>query len=275
MRADATHAFGYEIHTVEAVRVVREQENGESGVTEFSPLYGVRHGNQPPGQGNYWLTRRDETLAELSPGHETKIVLVDTSLNVSSRSNMILSTELTCTNRDLPLLLRYGNHRGDLTADSVPPELPVRMLRKPTASHRFDAGTSSHWRLIEHLSLNFSSLTDVGLPDFQKTLLLYDVAGSATVQREIAGIVGLEHGTVQAWIDTFPVPSLMPGIGIRMTIDEQAFVGSSLFIFSQIMERYFALNGQLNCFTQLEIVSKQSGKEIFKCQPRCVEKTKT
>ena len=60
-----------------------------------------------------------------------------------------------------------------------------------------------------------------------------------------------------------------------MTIDEQAFVGSSLYIFAMVMERYFALNGQLNCFTQLEIVSQQSGEEILKCQPRCVEKTRT
>lgn len=274
LRADASHCSGYEIHTVKSVRLVREQENGDSGITEFSPLYGIRHGERTVGKGNYWLTRRDETMAELSPGHEISITLVDSAFDVSGRANVTLSTELTCTNRNLPSLLRYGHPAGDLTSDSVPPEIPVRLLRKPTASQRFDAGAGAHWRLVSHLALNYSTLTDVGIPDFHKMLLLYDVADSATIQRQISGIVGLQHGTVRAWVDTLPVPSLMPGIGIRMTIDEQAFVGSSLFVFAQVMERYFALHGQLNCFTQLEIISLQSGQEIFTCQPRCVEKTR-
>jgi type VI secretion system protein ImpG len=65
----------------------------------------------------------------------------------------------------------------------------------------------------------------------------------------------------------------MPGIAIRMTIDEQAFVGSSLYVFAQVMDRYFAMNSQLNCFTQLEMVSEQTGQEILKCPPRTAEKT--
>ena len=215
LRADSTHPSAYEIHTVNAVRLVREREDGNNGVTEFSPLYGVRHGAHAAGtKANYWLTRRDETLAALSAGHETRIALVDAEFDVSSCANLTLSTELTCTNRDLPSSLRYGHPAGDLSADCVPPELPVRMLRKPTPSHRFDAGIGSHWRLIAHLSLNYSSLTHAGVPDFQKMLLLYDVSRSATIQRQIAGIVGLEHGTVRAWIDTLPVPSLMPGTEI-------------------------------------------------------------
>jgi type VI secretion system protein ImpG len=71
-----------------------------------------------------------------------------------------------------------------------------------------------------------------------------------------------------------PASTLMPGIGIRMTVDQQAFVGSSLYVFAQVMDRYFAMNSQLNCFTQLTLVSEQTGQEILTCPPRTAERTK-
>jgi type VI secretion system protein ImpG len=103
-------------------------------------------------------------------------------------------------------------------------------------------------------------------------LALYDLPRSPTARRQIAGIVKLEHGSVRAWLRTRPVSSLMPGVGIRMTLDEEAFTGSSLYVFAQVMDRYFALNSQLNCFTRLEIVSNQTGEEILACAPRTAEK---
>lgn len=269
--ADATNAPAYEIHSVNSVRLIRESAGGNA-VTEFTPLYGARHGDPVANKGNYWLTRRDAAIASISPGHEVRIALVDADFNPSNNGTATLSTELTCTNRDLPCSLRYGHAAGDLTTDAVPTSLPIRLLRKPTPPYRFDSIEGVHWRLISHLALNHSSLTTAGLADFQKMLTLYDLPRSAISQRQINGIVGLESGTVRAWMRTIPVSSLMPGIGIRMTVDEQAFVGSGLYVFAQVMDRYFALNSQLNCFTQLEVVSAQTGEEILKCQPRSAER---
>lgn len=269
--ADATNAPAFEIHSVNAVRLIRESTGGNA-VTEFTPLYGVRHGDPVANKGNYWLTRRDEAIASISPGHEVRIALVDADFKPSNTGTATLSTELTCTNRDLPCSLRYGHPAGDLTADAVPTSLPIRLLRKPSPPYRFESSEGAHWRLVSHLALNYASLTNAGLPDLQKMLTLYDLQRSAISQRQIKGIVGLESGTVRAWVRTIPVSSLMPGIGIRMTVEEQAFVGSGLYVFAQVMDRYFALNSQLNCFTQLEIVSAQTGEEILKCQPRSAEK---
>jgi type VI secretion system protein ImpG len=107
-----------------------------------------------------------------------------------------------------------------------------------------------------------------GLADFQKMLALYDLPRSPVAQRQIAGIVGLEHGTVRTWVGAAPVASLMPGIGIRLTVDEEAFAGTGLYPFVQVLDQYFALNGHLNCFTRLEVVSQQTGREIIACSPR-------
>jgi type VI secretion system protein ImpG len=270
LAADAAHAAAFEIHSIDKVCVVREAR-GHTSVTEFGPLYAVRHADGAA-PGHFWVARRDEALARVSPGHELTLALVDPDFTPIEAASATISTELTCSNRDLPLQLRIGQPAGDLLAESPGGAAPFSLLRKPTPSWRFAGGDGAHWRLISHLALNYAGLTTADLPDLQKMLALYDLPHSAVARRQIAGIVGLEHGTVRAWLRTRPVSSLMPGVGIRMTVDEDAFAGSSLYVFAQVMDRYFALNSQLNCFTRLEIVSHQTGEEMFACAPRSAEK---
>jgi len=273
LAADAAHAASYEIHSIDRVRLVRDARAGSAagaGVTDFTPLYAVGHNTPAAGANHYWVARRDPALAQLSPGHEVRLALVDADFRPSEAAGATVSTELTCTNRDLPSRLRPGQPEGDLVAESGAGGLPWRLLRKPTPSRRLDA-KGAHWRLVSHLALNYAGLTDAGLPDLQKMLGLYDLAGSSGARRQIGGIVGLAHGSVRAWIRTRPVSTLMPGVAIRMTLDEEAFAGASLYVFAAVMDRYFALNSQLNCFTRLELVSSLSGQEILACPPRSAE----
>jgi type VI secretion system protein ImpG len=275
--ADGSHAADYEIYSVDAVRLVREGPSAGSGgpgsVTRFAPLYaanGADDAAAQPGEASthYWITRRDHAVAAVSPGHEMRIALIDADFRTTQTSGATLSTMLTCTNRDLPSQLRYGDPQGDLRTDELSAVAPIRMLRKPSPTFRFGTAKGAHWRLISHLSLNHASLTMAGLDDFRRMLALYDLPRSPAAQRLIAGIHGLEHGAVRAWVRNAPVSTLMPGIGIRLTVDEDAFAGSSLFVFAQVLDHYFALNGQLNCFTRLQVVSRRTGQEILACEPR-------
>lgn len=273
LAADGAHAGAFDIHSIDRVCVVREAR-GTASVTEFSPLYSVQHDQMGEHQGvagHYWSARRDELLAAGSPGHALRLSLSDPDFNPDEAASATISTELTCTNRDLPAQLRIGQPAGDLMAESAGGATPFVLLRKPSPSWRFANGDGAHWRLIAHLALNYAGLTSAGLPDLQKMLALYDLPRSPAARRQIAGIVKLEHGSVRAWLRTRPVSALMPGVAIRMTLDEEAFAGSALYVFAQVMDRYFALNSQLNCFTRLEIVSHQTGEEILACAPRTAE----
>jgi len=275
--ADTAHAAGYEIHSVDAVRLVRQghEGGGPSGVTHFSPLYSPpdaaadgQPDADPPGRMHHWITRRDHATAAVSPGHEMRIALLDADFRSTETAGATLSTDLTCSNRDAPSRLRYGSPQGDLRTDELSGVNPIRLLRKPSPTWRFDSARGAHWRLISHLSSNLSGLTMAGLADFQKTLSLYDLPRSPVAQRQIGGIAGLEHGAVRAWVRSAPVATLMPGIGIRMTVDEEAFTGTGLAVFVQVLDHYFALNAQLNCFTRLQVVAQGSGREIVTCAPR-------
>ena len=267
--ADGAHAADYEIHSVDAVRLVRD--GARPAVTHFAPLYCADDGcadDAAPTGAHYWIVRRDHATAAVSPGHELRIALIDGDFRTTEAGGATLSADLTCSNRDLPARLPWGQAQGDLQSGDVAGLAPVRLLRKPTPSRRFEGVRGAHWRLISHLALNHAGLTMAGLADFRKMLALYDLARSPVAQRQIAGILGLEHGAVRAWVATAPVATLMPGIGIRLTVDEEAFAGSGLYPFVQVLDRYFALNGQLNCFTRLQVVSRQTGQEIAACAPR-------
>jgi type VI secretion system protein ImpG len=267
--ADAMHASGYDIHTVNSVKLFRETAAGKT-TTEFTPLYASDHSAHDD-DGCYWVTRRDDVVAAISPGHEVRLTLIDPQSSAGKGGLATVLTTLSCTNRALPSQLQFGDPAGDLRSESVTTTTVIRLLRKPSPPYRFGNGKGAHWRLITHLTLNYGSLSQAGVSGLQKMLALYDLPQSASSKRQIRGIVAIESGTVRQWMPTLPMASLMVGIGIRMTLDEHAFAGSGMAVFVHVLDRYFSLNRQLNCFTQLEIISAQTGKEIVKCPARSNE----
>lgn len=268
--ADTTRAAAYEVHTIDAVRVIRTV-HGRLTSTAFLPLYTRSFDGLAADKSNYYLTRRSETLEAVSPGHELRIALIDSALTTSDTDSPTLSTDLHCTNRDLPAALGYGQKQTDFTCSGFPHEARVRVLRKPTASYRFATAGDALWRLIAHLTLDYNALIQTSLDDFHKMLSLYQPPNSTTAHRFIQGIVGLEHGFVRRWLRTIPRSTLMPGIRIRMTIDEDAFAGRSIYLFAQVMNQYFSVNAQQNCYTELEIISLQTGEPLILCPPHTPE----
>ena len=265
--ADSRRAFAFEIQSIDSVKLVRQTPQGES-VVQFRPFYSLRHGQTPEGSGHYWVMRRDEGLAERSPGHETQISIVDIDFDPAAIETGTLSIEVTCTNRDLPSLLTYGLPGGDLTVEGGSSVKRISFLRKPTQTHRFERGRGAHWRLISHLSLNHLSLTDGGLDAFREMLTLYDLPRSPSTQRQIGGLTAIEHKATTAWLQGNPFACLVRGMEVRLTIDEEAFVGSGIHAFAHIIERFLGLYVHANSFAQLVIVSNKSGEELLKCTPR-------
>src|SRR5205085_1183339 len=124
----AAHAAAAALHALHAApaavrdyaRLRHRAPAGRPGCAQ--PAAGLHH---------YWITRRDHATAALSPGHEMRIALIDADFSTVEAAGATLSTELTCSNRDQPLLLRYGSPQGDLRADELAGVAPIRMLRKP------------------------------------------------------------------------------------------------------------------------------------------------
>jgi len=144
----------------------------------------------------------------------------------------------------------------------------ISFLRKPSLSYRFERGHNAHWRLISHLALNHLSLADGGVEAFREMLALYDLPRSASSQRQIGGIAGIEQRPASAWLSGNPFTCLVRGVDVRLSIDEEAFVGSGIHAFAHIVERFLALYVHANSFTRLVVVSNKSGEDLLTCSPR-------
>jgi type VI secretion system protein ImpG len=265
--AHSAQAGAYEVYSVDRVHMVK-QRGRDIAPIEFRPFYALRHGENDAHKGHYWIVRHDDTLAVISPGHEKLIALVDVDGMPFAAEKTTLSIDLTCTNRDLPCRLKCGAMEGDLSIPGATRGVPIRFLRRPTRPHRLANGPGAHWRLISHLTLNHHSLAHEGAAGLREMLTLYDVTGSAVTRRQIAGVVGLEHAETTAWIRHKRGSSLAHGTEVRLTIDEEAFVGAGLHLFAQVIDQFFALYVQMNSFIELVILSHQSGEELFRCKPR-------
>jgi type VI secretion system protein ImpG len=265
--ADARRAFAYEVQSIDSVSLVRQTPQGES-IVQFQPFYSLRHAQAADSSGHYWAVRRDQTLAEKSPGFETQIAIVDVDFDPSAVETDTLNLELTCTNRDLPSQLAYGQRGGDLFLEGGSSVKAISFLRKPTSSYRFEHGRGTHWRLISHLSLNHLSLTADGVDAFREMLALYDLPRSASSQRQIAGVIGIEQKAASAWLPGNPFTCLVRGVEVRLTIDEEAFIGSGIHAFAHLIERFLALYVHANSFTRLVIVSHKTGEDLLTCSPR-------
>lgn len=270
--ADARRAYGYEVYSLNSVKRVRQTPRGES-VTEFKPFYSLRHGEAPQRTGHYWVTERDDLVAETSPGYELQLTLVDVNFESVKPHTDTLSIELTCTNRELPAALSYGRPGGDFTMEGGSIVQTVEALRKPSRPRRFDHGRSAHWRLISHLALDHLSLLQGGVEALKEILRVYDLSRSAITSRQIEGIVGLEHETTTAWLSRGKYSAVVRGVEVRLIIDEESFVGIGIDVFAQVIDRFFGFYVQANSFTQLVLVSEKTSEEILRCPPRSGDTT--
>lgn len=265
--ADARRAFAYDVHAIDSVKLVRQTPQGES-VIEFRPFYSLRHGQTPERNGHYWVMRRDQDAADKHPGYGTEVSIVDIDFDPAAIETDTLSLELTCTNGNLPASLTYGLPGGDLFMEGGARVSAIGFLRKPTPSQHFARGAGAHWRLISHLSLNHLSLADGGVEAFREMLAMYDLPRSPASQRQIGGIAQVSHKPANAWLPGNPFACLVRGMEVRLTVDEEAFVGSGIHAFAHVIECFLGLYVHANSFTQLVIVSSKTGEELLKCSPR-------
>lgn len=266
----ARRPWGYEVYAIDRVFRVQQQAAGEQ-VQEFLPFFSLRHEqllSEGASGGRYWHARRDDLLADRSPGYETEISIVDIDFDPALPQTDTLSLQVRATNRDLPSLLSVGHPGGDLFMDGGSPAREVRLLRVPTATLRFDRGQGALWRLVSHLSLNHLSLGEGGIEALRELLRLYDLPRNATNRRLVDGLVDISWRADSACLPGNPFPTFVRGLAIRLVVDERAYAGTGLRLLAEGLDRFFGLYVHVNSFTQLDVVSAQSGERLmgFECR---------
>ncbi len=99
-------------------------------------------------------------------------------------------------------------------------------------------------------------------------LTLNDMQRSPVSLRQIAGIVAMSRAETSTWRRCPRGVSLMHGLEITLTLDEDAFVGNSMHLFVQVIDHFLELYVQLNSFVELVVISQKTGEELIRCEPR-------
>lgn len=232
----------------------------------FEPFYSYRHNTVRDNKQTFWLASRKPSGRRNDDGTEIKIAMVDLSNRPVRPDVDTLTVRTTCTNRDLPARLPFGNEAGDFELEGGAAIKRIVALRKPSGTLRPPTGKGSLWRLISHLSLNYLSLVDEGREALQEILKLYSFTGSAYSEKQIDGILSVNSRRHFARIVSGNGITFARGTKVEMEFDEEQFVGSGVFLFASVLETFLGLYVSMNSFSQLVTRTRQR-KEIVKQWP--------
>lgn len=266
--ADVRRQNATEVYSVDsAVSVSPHLEEAQ----EFQPFYSVKHAVGREQQKAFWYTTRRPAARKGDTGTEVYISLVDLNFRPTLPAVETLTLHTTCTNRDLPGKLPFAGEQGNFLLAGAAPLTRIRCLKKPTETLRPALRRGTQWRLISHLSLNYLSLCEGGREALQEILKLYDLSDSSATRQQIAGITRMSSRQVIGRPVSMPWNGFCRGLEVTMEFDEEKYVGSGVFLFASVLEKFLGLYTSLNSFTQLIATSQQREQPLKRWPPRAGE----
>jgi type VI secretion system protein ImpG len=241
-------------------------------VVTYRPFYSYRQETGGAGNECYWIANRRLSNRLNDDASDMYISLVDRSGRTAFPDLDTLTVRTTCTNRNLPARLPFGNEDGDFELEGGANIKSIVALTKPTLPLRPPASKMALWRLISHLSLNHLSLVADGRDALQQILRLYDFTESPFAQKMIEGIADLKSRPHFAPIVSENGVTFARGTRVELELDEEQFVGGGVYLFASVIERFLALYATLNSFTQLTARTRQRKEAIREWPPRAGQK---
>lgn len=275
---DRTRPMDFEVYSIRSVTGHGAQRHQER---EYLPLYASRSESASGGEkGFYTLMKEPRILSsrqrKVGPrsgyvGSETFISLVDREEVPASPDLKQLSMEVLCTNRDLPLHMPTGRGDTDLNLDTGAPVSGIRCLGGPSKPLASRAHKDTAWRLVSHLKPNYLSILDeedgeVAAGALRELLMLYIEPGNAGQTTQIEGITRVTSEAVKTSVMSEGKICIVRGIQITVEVDESAFEGAGVFLFGQVLSRFFANTVSVNSFAETIIRTIQRG-EVMRWKP--------
>ena len=275
---DRSRPMDYEVHTITGVTGFGTGVDPEQ---RFHPFYAPQEWLSGSEHRAFYATRREPRVLSTSQrregtrtsyiGSEVFIALVDGDEAPYSSDLKQIGIEALCTNRDLPLSLSLGVGDTDFTMSTGAPVHAVRAMLTPTRPRPAFPEGDTAWRLVSHLSLNYLSICDSspeeGAAALRELLELYANASDPAIREQIKGVRSIRS---RADTDRLPGPGpafFARGLVLTLELDKAAFEGSGMFLFSAVMEQFFAKYVSINAWTKT-IVRTSDGDEVMRWPTR-------
>jgi type VI secretion system protein ImpG len=265
---DVRRPTGIEVYSVDSVSSTAPHLEAPM---HFQPFYSFKHAVDRERQLAFWHATRRPSERKGDNGTEVFLSLVDLNFQPTLPAVETLTIHTTCTNRDLPGKLPFGGEGGDFELEGAAPLARIRCLRKPTETVRPPLRRGGRWSLISHLSLNYLSICEGGREALQEILKLYDFSDSSVVRQQIAGITDVRSRRVVGRPPSMPWNAFCRGLEVTIELDEEKYVGSGVFLFASVLEKFLGLYSALNSFSQLIVTTQQREEPLRRWRPRAGE----
>ncbi len=115
---DVRRPYSVEVFSVDEVAGIN---SANQKITRYEPFYSLRHSARREDRSCFWLARRRPSTRPNDDGTDISLSLLDLSLTTADPDATVLSVRTTCTNRDLPARLPFGNQDSDFEMEGARP----------------------------------------------------------------------------------------------------------------------------------------------------------
>jgi type VI secretion system protein ImpG len=266
---ERSRPIDFEVYQIEEVTGVIAKTNEAQ---RFEPFYLTRDAD--PRSGAYYtvhrmprvLTAKEKKFGAVSSyaGSEVFISLVDGKAAPYKRELSQLNLTALCTNRHLPIQMPISVGDTDLATELYSPVASIRWITGPTVPIPSLAEGDPSWRIISHLSLNYLSLLDSkdgqGAVALRDLLKLYINPDDVFALRQVNGIRSAVSSPIIRRVASAGPLTFARGLEIRVTLDEEAFEGSGIFVLGAVLAQFFARYVSINSFAETVIISQRRGE---------------
>lgn len=258
-------------HEVFSVQRLGASSNEQRETQTFRPFYHTQYTDHTD-FGAYFSVRREPRLSSAHgrrttyTGSETFVSLVDQQ-QAPWRSNLkYMTADVLCTNRDLPLLLQRQENNDFVLVNSFPVR-ETRLLRSPTPPLPALSRDLVTWGLISQLQINYLGLMErdpvEGASALRQLLSLHASLSDPAVAKQIEGIRHCRLRPIHRRAAHAGPAMFARGVAIDLTVDEQAFSGTTPYLFGAVLEHLFSRLVTINSFVETTLHSQQRGEIAF------------
>ena len=299
---DRARPMDFEVHSLVSVTGDRE---GKGSSQEFTPFYGAQGGMASSEEKSWYTIERRPRLSASKYEYQAKsaderrssakdtrrraprssylgseifIAIVDAEHPPWPSDLKRLHVRATCTNRDLPMhMLLKGGRGTDFTTDVGAPISGITCIEGPTvprpslahgepSTARPDSlHGEAGWRLINQLSLNYTSIVDgpgeEGSATLRDFLRLYaDFSDPAVESRQVEGVRSVTSRPV---VDRLPGSGPITfgrGLEVNLKFEESFFEGGSAFVLGAVIEQYLRRQVSINSFVRTNVETIERGE---------------
>lgn len=264
--ADRTRPLNFEIYRILDVKA-HGREGGD--VRAVAPLYDFAGLLYDWGDAMFYVTRlrhrrlstREQRARRRNDyvGSESWISLTAPGRPERLEEVQELSIRALVTNRELAALVRPGN--GALVAEGLPARA-ITMLRPPTPPRPPLGIGDAAWRVINHLTPNYTSFAagEDGDPAVLRShLALYGRVDDPALRRQVDGVRSVRATPVSRRAPGPGQAAFARGQRLDIALDEASYENARMFLFSAVLERFLSEFASINSFTESTFESLQQG----------------